>query len=244
METQLQDNALKGKIARLPGNIREEVCKRLHDGQSARKILPWLNALPEVKAILDSEFAGVAVSDQNLSVWRTTGYVDFLKKQERVQRTRELAKYAAELARANGASIAEGAQAIAAGKIMELLETVDEATADEIEKAGTEETETGTQKLSVDSLVSLAGALSNLRTSEQNDVRLQQNVKRLSQKDEEIALAWEKYQRETCELFLKWHTDQHANELANADISNADKIERLGQLMVPDTWKPATPEKK
>jgi hypothetical protein len=130
------------------------------------------------------------------------------------------------------------------GKILELLEEVDAATESGLKKATVENGDSGSQRLPVESLVALAGALSNLRTSEQNDVRLQQNVKRLAQKDEEIALAREKFQRETCALFLKWHADQHANELANADTSNAEKIERLGQLMFGETWAPATPATK
>jgi hypothetical protein len=229
MSEKLSDNALKGKIARLPGAVREQVCKRLHDGQSARKILPWLNALPEVQAVLAAEFEGVPVSDQNLSAWRSTGYADYLRRVERVERTRELAKYAAEVSRANGASIADGAASIASGKLLELLEAVDEATGD--------------AKLDPEALVNISRALAALRGSEQKDVSLGLEKIKVSQKGEELALAREKYQRETCELFLKWHADKRAGELAGADISNADKIEKLGQLMFGDTWQPATEKK-
>ena len=225
-----------GKIARLPEKIRDEVNRRLLDGQTGSKILPWLNALPEVVAALEEDFEGLRISDQNLSDWRKGGFEDWKLKRERLERTRELARYAAEQSRANGASIAEGAQAIASGKLLELLETLDEVIEQKIEQA---EGEGDRKQLSAEALVAIAGALGNLRTSEQNDVRLQQNNKRLQQKDEEIAMAREKYQRDTCELFLKWHADTHANELANADTSNADKIEKLGQLMFGETWKPA-----
>lgn len=238
METQLSDNALKGKIARLPGKLREEICKRLHDGQSARKLLPWLNALPEVQAILEAEFAGVPVSDQNLTVWRQTGFVDWQRRAERIERTRELAAYAAQVSRANGSSIAEGAQAIASGKILELLEVVDEATEEGLENAATETGEaSGRQKLTVESLVALAGALSNLRTSEQNDVRLQQNVKRLAQKDEEIALAREKFQRETVEIAIKILADDRAKSIEAGTGTNAEKIEAMGQHIFGELWK-------
>ena len=220
----LQDNALKGKVARLPGKIREEVCRRLHDGQSGRKLLPWLNALPEVKAIMDAEFEGVPVSDQNLSVWRSSGYQDWLRRAERIDRTRELARYAAEVSRANGSTIADGAASIASGKLLELLEAVDEASG---------------AKLNTDELVNISRALAALRGSEQTDVKLGLEKIKVSQKGEEISLAREKFQRETCELFLRWHADKQANELANADTSNTDKIERLGQLMFGETWLPA-----
>jgi Protein of unknown function (DUF3486) len=225
----------KGKIARLPAGIRKIINEKLDEGFSAKKILPWLNELPEVKEILEREFAGEPVSEQNLSTWRHSGYAEHQAKRDRINRTKELAAYAAEQARANGASIAEGAQAIASGKLLELLETLDEAI----------EGETPGEKPSPDALVAIAGALGSLRTSEQNDIRLAQNEKRLKQKDAELALAREKFQRETCELFLKWHADKNANDLATADISNADKIERLGQLMFGETWKAQTaPVKK
>ena len=45
-----------GKIARLPHNIREQINDRLLDGHSALSILPWLNDLPEVQAILQTQF--------------------------------------------------------------------------------------------------------------------------------------------------------------------------------------------
>jgi len=45
-----------GKIARLPRNIRDELNHRLENGEAARVILPWLNALPAVQAVLAAGF--------------------------------------------------------------------------------------------------------------------------------------------------------------------------------------------
>ena len=59
--------ALTGKIARLPGEIREEINTRLYDGKSGPDILAWLNELQPVKEILAAQFDGVPVSHQNLS---------------------------------------------------------------------------------------------------------------------------------------------------------------------------------
>ena len=55
-------------------------------------------------------------------------------------------------------------------------------------------------------------------------------------KQEELALAKAKYQRETCELFLQWFEDKRAKEAAASGVSNAEKIERLGQLMFGEGW--------
>ena len=41
-----------GKIARLPHLIRQQINRRLQNGWKARQILQWLNALPEVAALM------------------------------------------------------------------------------------------------------------------------------------------------------------------------------------------------
>jgi hypothetical protein len=38
-----------GKIAHLPGNVRDELNQRLENGEEGATLLPWLNALPEVQ---------------------------------------------------------------------------------------------------------------------------------------------------------------------------------------------------
>ena len=47
-----------GKIARLPKPLREELNRRLDNGEPARRLLPWLNSLPAVRALLAAEFGG------------------------------------------------------------------------------------------------------------------------------------------------------------------------------------------
>ncbi len=230
-------SARTGKIARLPVKLREELNQRLLDGQSAGKILPWLNTHPTVKRILDEDFEGLLINDNNLSAWRDGGFADWQRQRGRIDRTRELARYAAEQSRAGGASIADGAAAIASGQLLELLEVMDEATEGDAGK-----TEDGQPKrFSPDGLLKIAAALSSLRNTEQTDVKLAIQKKQLKQKDRQIDLDEQIFRRETCELFLKWHAARNALDVANSDSSNADKIERLGQLMFPGTWKPVIP---
>ncbi|MHC1762911.1 MAG: hypothetical protein AB9869_01205 [Verrucomicrobiia bacterium] len=52
----------------------------------------------------------------------------------------------------------------------------------------------------------------------------------------ELALAQAKYQRETCETFIKWVADEQAKAIATGSQSNTEKIERLGQLMFGEDW--------
>jgi len=72
------NEAPKGKIGRLPQAIQEQVNRRLENGERARTLVAWLNALPEVQAMLAAEFAGQPISEQNLSQWRKHGYKQWL----------------------------------------------------------------------------------------------------------------------------------------------------------------------
>ena len=86
-----------GKIARLPRDIREQLNRRLQDNEPGGTLLPWLNALPAVQAVLAREFGGVAISKQNLSEWRTGGFAEWQARQEALAQARELAADAREL---------------------------------------------------------------------------------------------------------------------------------------------------
>src|SRR5947199_293160 len=46
----------KGKIARLPEEIRQALNERLENGEEGKALLEWLNGLPEVRGILASEY--------------------------------------------------------------------------------------------------------------------------------------------------------------------------------------------
>ncbi len=71
-----------GKIARLPKDIRDVVNKRLLDGHSAVDIIAWLNEQPAVKAVLEKDFDGEAVSLNNVSTWKKGGYHDWREEIE------------------------------------------------------------------------------------------------------------------------------------------------------------------
>ena len=62
------------KIAHFPRAIREELNRRLDRSEKTKPILQWLNSLPEVKAVLDKDFAGEPVKKQNLTSWRKTAF--------------------------------------------------------------------------------------------------------------------------------------------------------------------------
>ena len=64
----------RGKIARLPREIRQALNERLLDGVPQSTVLTWLNALPEVRSRLTADFAGRPITKQNLSEWYAGGY--------------------------------------------------------------------------------------------------------------------------------------------------------------------------
>ncbi len=196
-----------GKIARLPASLREEVNRRLHDGSPAREIITWLHTQPETLRVLDEYFGEEPITPQNLSEWKQGGYQEWLSRRDRVENLKTLSAYAMELAKAGG-SVTEGAAAIAGGRILELLETLEE------EKIG-----------------HFVSALASLRNSEATALNAQTQQKRLAQKERELKLAEKRFQRETAELFLKWFADQKAREIAESSARKEVQMDLLVELM-------------
>ncbi len=85
-----------GKIARLPLAVREELNRRLSEGEQGNKLVAWLNELPAVQAIVATEFGGKAIREQNLSEWKQRGYRDWLAKQEALEIAERLREDATE----------------------------------------------------------------------------------------------------------------------------------------------------
>jgi hypothetical protein len=87
----------KGKVARLPFAIRDQVNLRMRDAERAPVILTWLNELPEVKAIIARDFGGKPINAVNLTEWRKRGYAAWLaendKKAERALRIKRLEEF-------------------------------------------------------------------------------------------------------------------------------------------------------
>jgi len=63
-----------GKIARLPREVRHELCRRLDNGEPGVKLVKWLNRLRDVKAALREQFDGRPITEQNLSEWKQRGF--------------------------------------------------------------------------------------------------------------------------------------------------------------------------
>jgi len=117
-------HARKGKVAHLPGKIREELNQRIYDGQTGKQLIKWLKGLKIPDA--------AAVSEQNISEWRKGGYVDWLSEEKRMDSIRRKAELAMRMAQAAGGSLGETIIAQLAGQIEERIESM---TDEELAKA-------------------------------------------------------------------------------------------------------------
>src|SRR5580765_2494123 len=96
-----------GKIARLPREIRDELNRRLQDGEPGIRLVEWLNGLPDTQRVLASDFGAREINEQNLSEWKQGGHQDWLARQETLACARELAGDASELSEAAEGSLAD-----------------------------------------------------------------------------------------------------------------------------------------
>jgi len=195
----------KGKIARLPSALREQVNQRLDDGQPGSVILPWLNGLKDVQEVLAAHFDGAAVNEQTLSDWRQGGFQDWLGRQDERKNIKRLTEYAVELV-SDGKDPHDAANIIAAGRLLATIE--EELTPSLIaqilaEKPG--------------DMIGLIGSLVALQKERRQGV--------------ETRLSVEKFQRETAELFQKWYADARAKEIIESKATTSIKTEKLVQLI-------------
>jgi hypothetical protein len=72
----------RGKIGRLPAGIREELNRRMDDGEKGAALMAWLNSLPEVRAVMAEKFDGEPIIKQNLSQWRKRGFQEWVRWRE------------------------------------------------------------------------------------------------------------------------------------------------------------------
>lgn len=211
----------RGKIACLPASIRELLNVRLHDGQQGPQILPWLNDQPEVLRVLDERFGEEPVTAQNLSEWRKGGFQDWLKKQERVIRTKQLAEYCRKIGDA-GASEFGLPAALAGGQLMSVLEDFDE----DLLKGVLAEDPAKVLEL-MSTVATLERARAGSRTVDQREKQLAQSERALDQRQRQIEMEEAKFQRTTAELFIKWHADEEARAILASTAEPKVKMDQL-----------------
>src|SRR5690349_7257497 len=96
-----------GKISSLPASIQAQLNQRLLNGETARTILPWLNSLPESKALLKEQFNGTPITKQNLSDHRNHAFRDWADRQQALEFASTLCSGDAELQKLLPADLAD-----------------------------------------------------------------------------------------------------------------------------------------
>jgi hypothetical protein len=173
-----------GKIARLPREIRAQLNRRLQDGETGRKLLPWLNALPEVEAVLAREFDGSPVSEQNLSQWKQGGYREWLAQQEMLAGVRELTGDAQELSEAARGRLADHLATVVAAQFANAMAGWDGEVTDDLRR-----------KLRI--LQGLCRDVAELRRGDHSAGRLKIEQERLEREREQT-------EEEVVEYFRRW----------------------------------------
>ena len=106
----------KGKIARLPDVLRDELNQKLLDNVPLHHIVRWLE-----------EQGHPGFNEMNLSRWRTGGYQTWLKAQERLDELEFLHDLALQQARADDPAYHDAAVSIAQMQFYEALTRLDGA---------------------------------------------------------------------------------------------------------------------
>jgi hypothetical protein len=220
------NHAQFGKIARLPGELREQLNQRIFDGQIGSEILAWLNELPVVKEILAAQFHGKPIQSQNFSNWRADGYQRWLRQKQNVGSIKDLRQFVADITQAGVDGLTPATAALASAKMLQFLETLDPAT-----------TTPG-------DLAKCAAAIAIIREKEQNDARIKIAQHRLRQRDMALFLKKDKQQRDAVAIAIRVLNDARSKAMEAAPWSNAEKIEALGIHLFGHLWEPrpiATP---
>lgn len=194
-----------GKIERLPLALRDELGERYLNGASFKEIAAWINNEPEAIKRWELHFKdNPKLDDENLSAWKRDG--GFARWKEQFV-TGQLAERCFKIAQASGGNITRGAAAILGGQILAGVEALADGTADltgdDAEKPDRTET-----------LVKLAMALK--MTAEAEAIPLKTGMAQDQAKRAQASLDLDKakFQRTTCEMFVKFYNDKVARDIA------------------------------
>jgi hypothetical protein len=205
--------ARRGKIAKLPADLRAEVNLRLHDGQPGGQILPWLNNLPRVRTILTTQFDGADINDQNLTEWRQGGYLDWTEERERLDALKELSLFAGDAVRAGG-SLADGAAAVAAGRLIAAIDGSDD-----------------------EQLLKISSAIASLRGGDSEVKRVKLMEQKVKQNERKLAFEEKRWRMRTAEIVLAQLKDSETMRLvAQPGLDNDAKIQLLGKRLFGEDW--------
>jgi len=173
-----------GKIARLARTIRDELNRRLQDGEPGVRLVAWLNGLPDTQRVLATDFGGRSINEQNLSEWKAGGYRDWLARQETLSQARELAADAKELTEATDGKLTDHLATVLAARYAAALAGWDGEVTEEFRRK-------------LRALRGLCQDIVELRRGDHSGARLNMEQERLTREQE-------KTEEEVVEHFKRW----------------------------------------
>ena len=195
-----------GKIARLPRTVREELNRRLQEGEPGVRLVEWLNGLPDTQRVLADGFGGRGINEQNLSDWKAGGYCEWVARQEMLSQARELAADAGEL------------NAATEGRMTDHLSTVLTARyAAAVAGLNEEATEESSRKLRL--LRDLSRDIVELRRGDHSSARLNMELERLERERE-------KTEEEVVAHFKRWIKNPQVHDLVCENHLSPEERER------------------
>lgn len=221
-------NTHNGKIGGLPAQKREELCRRMYDGERAPTLLPWLNGLPEAQKVCRDQYEGEPINAQNLSNWRGGGYEKWLNEQKAIRRTRERAEHSRKLAEAGGGNLSQGVIAQLTGELMDMLE---EFTLLREAGGGLAADGEGGEGFDPKMLDSIAKALVAIRSKELQSQELALKERQAAQKDIELGLKQDEFELKYVAKFIEHAADKRAHDIATGTGSKEVKMEQLRELL-------------
>ena len=200
-----------GKIARLPRDVREQLNRRLANGESGVRLVEWLNSLPDSQRVLATDFSGREISEQNLSEWKQGGYRDWEARQETIWQARELAFDAIEISEAAEGSLADHLAMTLIARYAGMLSGWDGETNDEFRRK-------------LRALRSLSQDIVELRRGDHSAARLKLEQEQLAEKQE-----WS--EEELVSHFLRWARNTQVREqICENCLSPEEKERRMREI--------------
>jgi hypothetical protein len=198
--------ARNGKIARLPRDLRDELNRRLQNGEQGGPLLAWLNGLPHVRQTLVEGFGGVAISKQNLCEWRAGGFAEWQARQETLEQARELAADAGEITAATDGRLTDHLATVLAVRYASALPGWNGEVTDELRRK-------------LRALRGLCQDIVELRRGDHSGARLKMEQDRLEREHE-------KTEEEVVAHFQRWLNNPEMRDLVCQNYVSPEERER------------------
>jgi len=214
----------KGKIAKLPRDIREQLNRRMDNAEGTESLLEWLNGLPETRTMLAEEFDGEPISENNLSRWRRGGLRDWKAHQEALEKVERVVEDAREIEGSNIGVLGDRLAVWVMGRLI--------LAADMLGEQGAAEKDWKLLRELSHDVAELRKGDRGLRWVRLEEERLADQRKERERKIEDERAAGE---RKLEEMFLKWAENPEIKEaMCRGFKTQAEKLALFREVLFAD----------